>query len=118
MQNHVKEQVAIKVLLPEADHKVQNSTLEEVLLSTSSDNLVIQSYHGVRQEVSYLSKLQHDNLTKFYGVRTTPIMQGATSITCLMFELAKQNIRDVLKQYRNVKRTLEPVTLKNTICQV
>ena len=117
MQNCVKELVAIKVLLP-ADRKMQSPTLKELLLSTNSDKLIPHSYHRVRQEVSYLSKLQHDNLTKFYGVRTTPIIEGATSIICLMFELRKQNVRDVLKQYRNTKRMLEPVTQKITICQV
>jgi len=111
--------VAIKVLLPEADHKLQYSTLKEVLQSASSDHLIPQSYHDVRQEVSILSKLHHDNLTKLCGVRTTPIIQGTTSMICLMLELAsKRSLRDVLKRYRNAKRLLEPSTLKTTICQV
>ena len=119
VQDRDKEPVAIKVLLPEADHKLQYSTLKEVLQSASSDHPIPQSYHDVRQEVSILSKLNHDNLTKLCGVRTTPIIQGATSMICLMLELAsKRSLRDVLKQYRNAKRLLEPITLKTTICQV
>ena len=119
VQDREKEPVAIKVLLPEADRKLVDSTLKEVLQSASSDHLIPQSYHDVRQEVSILSKLHHDNLTKLCGVRTTPIITGTTSMICLMLELAsKRSLRDVLKRYRNGKRLLEPATLKATICQV
>ena len=111
--------VAIKVLLPEADRKLQKSTLQQVLQSASADHLIPQSYHDVRQEVSILSRLHHDNLAKLCGVRTTPIIQGTTPMICLMLELAsKSSLRDVLKKYRAAKLLLEPVTLKATICQV
>jgi len=107
------------VLLSEADHQLQDFTLKEVLQLASSDDLIPKSYHNVRQEVSILSKLRHDNLTKLCGVRTTPIIQGTTSMICLMLELAsKRSLKYVLKQYKNAKRLLEPITLKTTIYQV
>ena len=111
--------MAIKVLLPEADSKLKKSTLKQVLQSASADHLIPQSYHDVRQEVSILSKLHHDNLAKLCGVRTTPIIGGTTAMICLLLELAsKSSLRDVLKQYRAAKILLEPVTLKTTINQV
>lgn len=119
VQDRDTEPVAIKVLLPEADRKLQHSSLKEVLQSASSDYLIPQSYHDVRQEVSILSKLDHDNLTRLCGVRSMPIVKGTTSMICLMLELAsKRSLRDVLKRYKNARRLLEPVTLKTTICQV
>ena len=114
-----KTPVAVKVLLPEADHKLQKSTLQQVLQSASADHLIPQSYHDVRQEVSILSRLHHDNLAKLCGVRTSPIIPGTTPMICLILELAsKSSLRDVLKKYRAAKLLLEPVTLKTTICQV
>lgn len=111
--------VAVKVLLPEADHKLKQSTLKQVLQSASADYLIPQSYHDVRQEVSILSRLHHNNLAKLCGVRTTPIVPGTTPMICLLLELAsKRSLRDVLKTYRSVKLLLEPTTLKVTICQV
>ena len=107
------------MLLPDADSKFKKSTLKQVLQSASADHLIPQLYHDVRQEVSILSKLHHDNLAKLCGVRTTPIIGGTTVMICLLLELApKSSLRDVLKQYRAAKILLEPVTLKTTINQV
>ena len=119
LQVNDKELVAIKVLLPEADSKLQHSSLEQVLQTASSDKLIPQSYHDVRQEVSILSSLHHDNLTELKGVRIAPIIQGTTPMIFLMLELAyKNSLRDVLKKYKAAKVLLEPETLKTTICQV
>ena len=118
-QENDKIPVAIKVLLPDADSKLKRSTLEQVLQSSSADHLIPQSYHDVRQEVSILSRLHHDNIAKLCGVRTTPIISGTTPMICLLLELAsKSSLRDVLKKYKAAKLLLEPVTLKTTICQV
>ena len=117
--HYQNEKVAIKVLLPEADSKLEHSTLEQVLQTASDDSLIPQSYHDVRQEVSILSRLHHDNLAKLCGVRTTSIISGTTPTICLLLELAQEsNLREVLKRYRAAKLLLEPVTLKATICQV
>ena len=114
-----KELVAIKVLLPEADSKLEDTTLDQVLQTASDDNLIPQSYHDVRQEVSILSRLHHDNLAKLCGVHITPIISGTTPMICLLLELAQEsNLREVLKRYKAAKLLLEPVTLKATICQV
>ena len=118
-QENDKIPVAIKVLLPEADQKLRQSTLRQVLQSASADHLIPQSYHDVRQEVSILSRLHHNNLAKLCGVRTTPIIPGTTPMICLMLELAsKSSLRDVLKKYKANNSLLEPITLKTTICQV
>ena len=107
------------MLLPDADCKLKQSTLQQVLQSASADHLIPQSYHDVRQEVSILSRLHHDNLAKLCGVRTTPIIPGTTPMICLMLELAsKSSLRDVLKKYKAVKLLLESVTLRISICQV
>ena len=111
--------MAIKVLLPEADSKLKQSTLKQVLQTASADHLIPQSYHDVRQEVSILSKLHHDNLAKLCGVRTTSIIPGTTAMICLLLELAsKSSLRDILKKYRAFKLCLEPATLRITISQV
>ena len=107
------------MLLPEADSKLQHSSLEQVLQTASTDELIPQSYHDVRQEVSILSSLHHENLTKLQGVRIAPIIQGTTPMIFLMLELAsKRSLRVVLKEYKAVKVLLEPLTLKTTIYQV
>ena len=107
------------MLLPDANSKLQQSTLQQVLQSANADHLIPQSYHDVRQEVSILSRLHHDNLAKLCGVRTTPIIPGTTPMICLMLELAsKSSLRDVLKKYKAANLLLEPVTLKTTIYQV
>ena len=73
----------------------------------------------MRQEVSILSQLHHDNLAKLCGVRITSIIPGTTPMICLLLELAsKSSLRDVLKKYKAAKMLLEPLTLKTTICQV
>ena len=119
LQENDKIPVAVKVLLPDADSKLKQSTLEQVLKSASSDHLMPQSYHDVRQEVSILSKLHHDNLAKLCGVRITPIIPGTTPMICLLLELAsKSSLRDVLKKYKAANVLMEPSTLTVTIRQV
>ena len=66
----------------------------------------------IRQEVSFLAVLDHPNLTKLCGVRTSPYM-------CLLLELAPQGaLSSSLKEYRKCGEVLEPVTLHNSIKQV
>lgn len=107
------------MLLPQADNKLQTSSLKQVLQSASDEYLLPQSYHDVRQEVSILSRLHHDSLAKLCGVRTAPIIPGSAPMIFLLLELAsKSSLRDVLKKYGAVKLLLEPLTLKTTIRQV
>ena len=106
------------MLLPEADSKLQRSSLEQVLQTASIDEIIPKSYHDVRQEVSILSSLHHDNLIELQGVRIDPFIQGTTPMIFLMLELASKSLRDVLKKYKAAKLLLEPLTLKTTICQV
>ena len=66
----------------------------------------------IRQEVSFLALLNHDNLTRLVGVRTSPYM-------CLMLELAPQgSLSKALKVYKKYDLVLEPVTLQLSISQV
>ena len=66
----------------------------------------------IRQEVAFLSALDHPHLTQLCGVRTTPHM-------CLMLELAPLgSLRSMLKEYQNNNLVLEPLTLKTTTLQV
>ena len=66
----------------------------------------------IRQEVAFLSALDHPHLTQLCGVRTTPHM-------CLLLELAPLgSLRNMLKEYQNNNLVLEPLTLKTTTLQV
>lgn len=70
------------------------------------------SYREIRQEVAFLSALDHPHLTQLCGVRTRPNM-------CLLLELAPLgSLRQQLKDYHNHNLVLEPLTLKLTTLQV
>ena len=66
----------------------------------------------IRQEVSFLAQLDHPNLTKLCGVRTSPHM-------CLLLELAPHDsLCHTLKVYKKYEVVLGPVTLQASIHQV
>ena len=69
-------------------------------------------YREIRQEVAFLSALDHPHLTQLCGVRTRPNM-------CLLLELAPLgSLRQQLKDYHHHNLVLEPLTLKLTTLQV
>lgn len=69
-------------------------------------------YREIRQEVVFLSALDHPHLTQLSGVRTKPYM-------CLLLELAPLgSLRLILKEYQQNNLVLEPLTLKTTTLQV
>ena len=69
-------------------------------------------HREIRQEVSFLAVLDHPNLTKLCGVRTSPYM-------CLLLELAPHgSLQHMLKVYKKCEVVLEPMTLKTSIYQV
>ena len=109
------------MLLPQTNSKPQQwCSLEQVLKTASADHLKLipQSYHDVRQEVSILSRLHHDNLTKLHGVHINSVIPGTTPMIFLMLELASSSLRNVLKKYKTANMLIKPLTLKTTICQV
>ena len=59
-----------------------------------------------------MAVLNHTNLTRLVGVRTSPYM-------CLMLELAHHgSLSKALKVYKKYDVVLEPVTLQLSISQV
>ena len=73
---------------------------------------VCTRYREIRQEVVFLSALDHPHLTQLCGVRTRPSM-------CLLLELAPLgSLRLKLKEYLHHNLVLEPLTLKMTTLQV
>lgn len=65
----------------------------------------------IRKEVSFLSALHHENLTKLCGVSTNPYM--------LLIELAPLgSLGAILKQYRAANTILTPVLLQASMLQV
>ena len=62
--------------------------------------------------MSFLAVLEHRNLTRLVGVRTSPYM-------CLLLELAPYgSLSRMLKVYKKYDVVLEPVTLQASILQV
>ena len=75
-------------------------------------NFCLNFLREIRHEVSFLAMLDHPNLTKLCGVRTSPYM-------CLLLELAPRgSLRGILKQYKKYGSVLEPLTLQLSIAQV
>ncbi len=104
--------VAIKIFLKEYIYIAMNTSISERLELAKKPEHLKFSYWKIRQEVAFLSHLDHPNLTKLCGVRFNPCM-------CLLLELApKGSLYDVLKEYRKCAVVLEPGTLKNTALQV
>ncbi len=102
------EEVAVKFFFREIP---ENTSISE-LLKMSKENKQIQcAYREIRQEVSFLSNLDHPNITRLCGVRTSPYM-------CLMLELALKSLKAALKEYRECAVVLEPLTLTETALQV
>ena len=108
----MKKNVAVKVFLEDISQHLDNTSISELLEMSKEPQHLLYAYREIRQEVSFLSNLDHHNLTKLCGVRTSPYM-------CLVLELApKKSLRDSLKEYRGCGLALEPLTLKNTALQV
>ena len=90
---------------------VQEMSTSELLELSKQPQHLTFAYNEIRKEVSFLSKLDHQNVAKLCGVRTSPYL-------CLVLELAKQSLRGVLKEYKACSVVLEPLTLKETALQV
>ena len=104
--------MAVKVFLSDIEGLLDQSTIAELLDLSKQPKHLLYSYREIRQEVAFLSTLEHANLTQLCGVRTNPYM-------CLLLELApKKSLRAMLKEYRDADVVLEPLTLKNTTMQV
>ncbi len=104
--------VAVKVFLSEIEGLVERSTIAELLEISKKPKHLLYAYKEIRQEVAFLSVLEHPNLTELCGVRTSPYMS-------LLLELApKKSLREMLKEYKECNLVLEPLTLKNTTWQV
>ncbi len=106
------KKVAVKVFLSEIEGLIERSTIGELLELSQQPKHLLYAYREIRQEVAFLSVLEHPNLTELCGVRTSPYM-------CLLLELApKKSLRAILKDYRECNEVLEPLTLKSTTMQV
>ena len=91
---------------------MEQCTIAELLDMSKQHRHLMYAYREIRQEVAFLSALNHPHLTELCGVRTHPYM-------CLLLELApKKSLRAMLKDYREYNLVLEPLTLKNTTRQV
>lgn len=111
-QPSVKKTVAVKIFLSDIQQHSLNSSISELLELSKQPKHLLYAYKEIRQEVSFLSNLEHHNLTKLLGVRTSPYM-------CLVLELApKKSLGTVLREYKSCSIVLEPLTLKNTALQV
>lgn len=110
-QHGAKKNVAVKIFTPR-DVNMNSISISELLELSMDPRNMLYAYRDIRQEVSFLSNLDHQHLTKLYGVRTSPYM-------CLVLELApKKNLRAILMEYKECGVALEPLTLKNTTLQV
>ena len=91
---------------------LENHSISEFLLLSKQPKHLLHAYREIRQEVSFLATLKNPFLTELCGVRTTPYM-------CLLLELApKKSLHSMLREYRECRLTLEPLTLKTTALQV
>ena len=101
----------MKIFLQEMD-SLENHSISEFLLLSKQPKHLLHAYREIRQEVSFLATLKNPFLTELCGVRTTPYM-------CLLLELApKKSLHSMLREYRECRLTLEPLTLKTTALQV
>ena len=123
--------VAVKVFLANLENKIETLSCAELLEEACKDDQKQSAYKEIRQEVSvylylqytlplslpllqvtFLSTLKHQNITRLIGVRTKPVY-------CLLLELAPmQSLRSMLKDYLLHKLTMEPITLKQCARQV
>lgn len=104
--------MAVKIFLENVSDLLSSASISELLELSKEPKHLLYAYREIRQEVSFLSNLNHPNLTKLCGVRTSPHM-------CLVLELApKKSLRAILKEYKECQVALEPLTLKNTALQV
>lgn len=89
-----------------------STVITQFVLYHHWENCLYTFLREIRQEVSFLALLDHPNLTKLCGVRTSPYM-------CLLLELAPRgSLRGILRQYKKYGSVLEPLTLQMSIAQV
>ena len=101
----------MKVFFDDIEQLDNKGTQELVKLSNNPLQLC-HSYKEIRQEVSFLSSLDHDNIAKLCGVKMQPTM-------CLLLELApKKALRTLLKEYQLHSLVLEPLTIQQCALQV
>lgn len=93
------------------DKLLEIKSVRDILKESREPEHLLYAYHQIRQEVSFLSNLNHPNLTELCGVKTQPM--------CLLLELApKRSLRVILKEYKERGQALEPLSLKVTTKQV
>lgn len=101
----------MKVFLEDIEQLDSRGVQELVKLSNDPLQLC-HSYKEIRQEVSFLSSLNHANIAKLCGVKMQPTM-------CLLLELApKKALRSLLKEYQSYSLALEPLTIQQCALQV
>lgn len=102
----------MKVFLHEIEGLVDQYSISELLHLSQQPKHLLYAYREIRQEVAFLATLKHPNLTMLCGVRTHPFL-------CLLLELApKKSLRTMLKEYKECREVLEPLTLKTACMQV
>ena len=111
LQNDHKQNVAVKIFMENVEQLLETKSIRDILKESREPSHLLYAYHQIRQEVSFLSNLNHPNLTELCGVKTQPM--------CLLLELApKKGLGSVLKEYRDRRLALEPLSLKVTAKQV
>ena len=111
LQNDHTKNVAVKIFMENVEQLLETKSIRDILKESREPSHLLYAYHQIRQEVSFLSNLNHPNLTELCGVKTQPM--------CLLLELApKKSLRAVLKEYREKGWALEPLSLKVTAKQV
>ena len=111
LQNDRKQNVAVKIFMDNMDSLLETKSVRDILKESREPEHLLYSYHQIRQEVSFLSNLNHPNLTELCGVKTQPM--------CLLLELGpKRSLQAILKEYRERGLALEPLSLKVASKQV
>ena len=97
--------MAVKIFMQNVDELLETRSIRDVLKESREPRNLLYAYHQIRQEVSFLSNLNHPNLTELCGVKTQPM--------CLLLELApKRSLKAILKEYRERRISMEPLSLK------
>ena len=104
--------MAVTVYLKDIHDLPENISVTEILECSKYPERFNYAYEMIRQELSFLSKLEHPHLIKLCGVRTYPYM-------CLVTERAPlMSLRESLKEYKKCDVSLQPLTVKVTAFQV
>ena len=106
------QEVTVKLFIDDSSaFSTKISVKEKLGLSKEPENF-FYAYKEIRQEMSFLSSLNHPNIIKFYGVKTSPYMCLVTEIPPLM------NLRQCLDEHKKYGVVLEPITMIEAALQV